>query len=43
MTLFESAQDPVRQTLKEIDTSTLTPVEALVLLDNLRRKASEKR
>jgi hypothetical protein len=43
MTLFEAAPDPVRKTLQEIDTTTLTPVEALVLLDNLRRKASEKR
>ena len=42
MKLFEAAPDPVRKTLQDIDTSTLTPVEALVLLDNLRRQAAEK-
>jgi DNA mismatch repair protein MutS len=42
MTLFEAPLDPVRKTLQELDTSTLTPVEALVLLDNLRRKAGEQ-
>jgi DNA mismatch repair protein MutS len=42
MTLFEAPPDPVRKTLQEIDTTTLTPVEALVLLDNLRRAANEK-
>ena len=40
--LFEGAPDPVRKTLEDLDTSTLTPVEALVLLDNLRRKASKR-
>lgn len=43
MTLFESAADPVRKALEGIDTSTLTPVEALVLLDNLRQQAAAKR
>ncbi len=42
MTLFEAAADPVRKILEDLDTSTLTPVEALVLLDNLRQKASKK-
>jgi DNA mismatch repair protein MutS len=42
MTLFEAAPDPVRKTLEDLDTSTLTPVEALVLLDNLRRQAAKK-
>lgn len=40
MTLFEPATDPVRKALESLDTSTLTPVEALVLLDNLRQRAS---
>ena len=42
MNLFEAAPDPVRKTLEEIDTSSLTPVEALVLLDNLQRQAAKK-
>jgi DNA mismatch repair protein MutS len=42
MNLFEAAPDPVRKTLQEIDTSSLTPVEALVLLDNLQRQATKK-
>lgn len=39
LTLFNAASDPVRKTLQSLDTSTITPVEALVLLDNLRREA----
>jgi len=43
LTMFEQAPDPVRKALEGLDTSTLTPVEALVLLDNLRQQASAKR
>lgn len=42
MTLFEPEESEIRKKLSEIDLSTLTPVEALVLLDNLKRHSIEK-
>jgi DNA mismatch repair protein MutS len=38
LTLFEAEESPLVRRLKEIDTSQLTPVEALVLLDHLKRE-----
>ncbi len=35
MTLFQVEEPEVLKSLRELDTSTMTPVEALVLLDNL--------
>jgi DNA mismatch repair protein MutS len=41
MALFEAEESEVVRRLKSIDTSTLTPVEALVLLDNLKRESAK--
>lgn len=41
MTLFEPQEPELLKTLRTIDTSTMTPVEALVLLDNLTRASRE--
>lgn len=40
MALFEPTEPEVVKRLRELDTSTMTPVEALVLLENLRRETS---
>jgi DNA mismatch repair protein MutS len=37
--LFEAEEPPVLKRLREINTAELTPVEALVLLDNLKRES----
>lgn len=37
--LFEAEEPPVLKRLREINTEELTPVEALVLLDNLKRES----
>jgi DNA mismatch repair protein MutS len=42
MTLFEPQESELRKRLNELDTSTLTPVEALVLLDNLKKESARK-
>ncbi|RMG24831.1 MAG: DNA mismatch repair protein MutS [Armatimonadetes bacterium] len=38
LTLFEADESPLIKRLKEIDTAQLTPLEALVLLDDLKRE-----
>lgn len=38
LTLFEAAEHPVLEALRELDITTLTPVEALMKLDELKRK-----
>ncbi|RMH08912.1 MAG: DNA mismatch repair protein MutS [Armatimonadetes bacterium] len=37
LTLFEAAEHPVLETLRELDITALTPVEALMRLDELKR------
>jgi DNA mismatch repair protein MutS len=43
LTLFAAEESPIVKALRELDTSTLTPVEALVLLDNLKRESAANR
>jgi DNA mismatch repair protein MutS len=38
LTLFEAAEHPVLEALRELDVTALTPVEALMRLDELKRK-----
>lgn len=38
LTLFEAAEHPVLEALRALDITTLTPVEALMKLDELKRK-----
>jgi DNA mismatch repair protein MutS len=38
LTLFEAAEHPVLEALRELDITALTPVEALMRLDELKRK-----
>ncbi len=42
LTLFDVEEPEVVKKLRELDTSTLTPLEALLLLDNLKREASQR-
>ena len=41
MTLFEAEEPEIIKRLRELDTSSLTPVEALVLLDNLKSESAK--
>ncbi|MDW8106547.1 MAG: DNA mismatch repair protein MutS [Armatimonadota bacterium] len=38
LTLFEAAEHPVLEALRELDITTLSPIEALMKLDELKRK-----
>ncbi len=42
LTLFELEEPEIIKKLRELDTTTLTPIEALLLLDNLKREASQR-
>jgi DNA mismatch repair protein MutS len=42
LTLFEAEPHPVIEALQEIDITSLTPVEALMKLDELKRKMTEE-
>lgn len=42
LTLFESDADPVLEDLRAIDLTTITPVEALIALNDLQRRAKAK-
>lgn len=41
MTLFEAQESEVEKKLKELDPNTLTPVEALVVLEELKQRAAK--
>ena len=40
--LFGAAPDPLREALRELDPTRMTPLEALVALDRLKRRAEEE-
>ncbi len=42
LTLFEAAEHPVLEVLRELDVTALTPVEALVKLEELKRQLSSR-
>lgn len=42
LTLFHGEEPEVLKVLRELDTTTMTPVEALVLLENLKREYAKK-
>ena len=42
MTLFEAEKHPVLEELETLDVTSLTPVEALMKLDELKRKLSRQ-
>jgi DNA mismatch repair protein MutS len=42
LALFGSAPDPLREALRELDPARMTPLEALVALDRLKRRAEEE-
>ncbi|MCS7190233.1 MAG: hypothetical protein NZ843_01375, partial [Fimbriimonadales bacterium] len=42
LTLFEAAEHPVLEALRELDITALTPVEALMKLDELKRKLDQR-
>ena len=41
--LFEADEPPVLKRIRELDTATLTPVEALVMLDNLKKSCADEK
>ena len=41
MQLFEAAPHPAVEELKELDVETMTPLQALQILADLKRKAEE--
>ncbi|MCX7924766.1 MAG: DNA mismatch repair protein MutS [Fimbriimonadales bacterium] len=43
LTLFEAAEHPVLEALRELDITALTPVEALMKLDELKRRLDSQR
>lgn len=43
LTLFDPEPDPILEELQRLDVTTMTPVEALVILNELQRKARERR
>ncbi len=43
LSLFELPEHPVVEELREIDTDNLTPIKALLLLEQLKRKAGENK
>lgn len=42
LTLFELEEPEILKKLRELDTTSLTPIEALLLLDNLKRELVER-
>lgn len=42
LTLFEAAKHPVVEELEELDVTALTPIEAMMKLDDLARRAKER-
>lgn len=41
--LFKADEPPVLKRIRELDTATLTPVEALVMLDNLKKSCADEK
>jgi DNA mismatch repair protein MutS len=41
LSLFEAAENPVVEELRKLDLSTTTPIEALTILYQLQKKASQ--
>ncbi len=41
--LFEPQESPIIKRIREIDTATMTPVEALVMLDELKKSTSDSK
>jgi DNA mismatch repair protein MutS len=42
LTLFEAEKHPVIEDLETLDVTSLTPIEAMMKLDDLARRAREK-